>query len=88
MQSQPRCHQCAEQVEDPIFEAPCGHDECPSVVFHGACLMEWRESQVEVQTMIREAGAAAFDSVHQTMVSAMMKLLYDRGQWPHGEEVP
>ena len=40
----PRCWVCAEIVEyDPIFAAPCDHDSCPSVVFHGICLMEWRE---------------------------------------------
>jgi hypothetical protein len=40
----PRCWLCVEIVEhDPIFAAPCDHDRCPSVVFHGLCLMEWRE---------------------------------------------
>lgn len=27
---------------DAVFEAICGHDGCPSVVFHGVCLMEFR----------------------------------------------
>lgn len=40
----PRCWVCVEVVEyDPIFAAPCDHETCPSVVFHGLCLMEWRE---------------------------------------------
>lgn len=40
----PRCWVCLETVEfDPIFSAICDHDHCPSAVFHGICLMEWRE---------------------------------------------
>lgn len=29
---------------DAVFESLCGHDECPTVTFHGLCLMEFRES--------------------------------------------
>jgi hypothetical protein len=48
MQDRPRCLKCAEVVEyDPVYEAPCGHDDCPSAVFHGLCLMEWREYRQE-----------------------------------------
>lgn len=46
MQERPVCFGCDEAVDDPVsmvFEAPCGHDTCPSAVFHGLCLMEWRE---------------------------------------------
>lgn len=40
----PRCWVCRTVVEhDPIFAAPCDHEDCASVVFHGLCLMEWRE---------------------------------------------
>lgn len=43
------CFQCKEAVDyDPLFESPCGHDECPSAVFHGLCLMEWREHREEI----------------------------------------
>lgn len=86
MQSQPRCHQCAEDVEDPIFESLCGHEECPSSVFHPLCLMEWREEQVETSAALRSAGLeSAVDAVHQVMLSAVMKLMYGRGQYPSGE---
>jgi hypothetical protein len=30
-------------ASDAVFEALCGHDGCPSAVFHGICLMEFRE---------------------------------------------
>jgi hypothetical protein len=44
IQSRPICFGCDERIEhDPLFEAPCGHDGCSSAVFHGLCLMEWRE---------------------------------------------
>lgn len=40
----PLCFHCIEPIESmPVFESPCGHDECPSAVFHGLCLMEYRE---------------------------------------------
>lgn len=46
MQDRPRCFGCSDVVEyDPLYEAPCGHDDCPSAVFHGLCLMEWREKR-------------------------------------------
>ena len=44
MQERPICFECGEPIEhSPVFEAPCGHDECRSAVFHGLCLMEFRE---------------------------------------------
>lgn len=44
MQDYPICYRCQRRVDyDPVFEAICGHDECPSAVFHGLCLMEWRD---------------------------------------------
>lgn len=46
MQGAPVCFNCDEAVSaaDAVFEAPCGHDEHPSAVWHGLCLMEWREN--------------------------------------------
>jgi hypothetical protein len=38
----------------PVFEAPCGHDQCSSAVWHGICLMEWRERRQEYVAMIRK----------------------------------
>jgi hypothetical protein len=44
MQDRPVCFGCDEVIEhSPVFEAPCGHDDCCSGVWHGVCLMEWRE---------------------------------------------
>lgn len=44
MQEIPRCFLCAQPVEhDPIYEAPCGHDDHGSAIFHPLCLMDWRE---------------------------------------------
>lgn len=54
MQSRPVCLKCAEVVNDPVFEAPCGHAECPSAVFHGICLMEWREYREEFVRRMQE----------------------------------
>lgn len=37
---------CGKPVEhDPIYEAPCGHEDHGSAVFHPLCLMEWREDR-------------------------------------------
>jgi hypothetical protein len=42
----PVCFDCQTRIENsPVFAAICGHATCPSVVFHGLCLMEWREKQ-------------------------------------------
>jgi len=50
----PRCWGCSEVVDDdPIFEALCGHDECPSVVWHPMCLMRWREHLEESADLVR-----------------------------------
>lgn len=44
MQTRAVCFGCDEVIEyDPIFEAPCGHDEHSSAVWHGICLMRWRD---------------------------------------------
>lgn len=34
---------------DAVFESLCGHDECPTMTFHGLCLMEFRESTATQQ---------------------------------------
>ena len=44
LQDRPICFECHTSIDNsPIFEAPCGHDDCPSAVFHGACLMDYRD---------------------------------------------
>lgn len=41
-QDRPRCFGCHEQVDgaDAVFAAPCGHQRCPSVCWHGLHYME------------------------------------------------
>lgn len=46
MQDRPICFDCHETIEhSPVYEAPCGHDRCPTVVFHGICLMKFRDQR-------------------------------------------
>lgn len=48
MHDRPICFTCHEVIEHSmVFEAPCGHEECPSACYHGVCLMEWREYREE-----------------------------------------
>ena len=56
LQERPVCFhpRCVEVIEhSPVFEAPCGHDDCPSAVFHGVCLMEWREFKEDMEREIK-----------------------------------
>lgn len=50
VQDVPVCFDCTDPVQTiPVYEAPCGHDTCASVVFHGLCLMHWRERRQAMQ---------------------------------------
>lgn len=61
MQDRPICFKCTTQVDNsPVYEAPCGHDRCSSVVFHGICLMEWREHREEFLRRLPEAVVIVF----------------------------
>ena len=54
MRRYPLCWGCGEEVDnDPIYEAMCGHDNCPSNVFHGLCLMQWREARDEALRVVK-----------------------------------
>lgn len=56
LQEDPICFwvRCTERVDhDPVFEAPCGHEECPSAVFHPLCLMQWREHRENIEREIK-----------------------------------
>lgn len=56
IQARPVCFGCNEVIEyDPLYEAPCGHDDCSSAVFHGLCLMDWREHRQRWEERMREA---------------------------------
>lgn len=58
MRRYPLCWGCTEEVDtDPLYEAPCGHDEdCPTAVWHPACLVKWREHRDEaIQSIQRWA---------------------------------
>lgn len=53
LQERPICFHfnCAEPIsrnDEIVFEAPCGHLECPSAAFHGVCLMEFREHREHI----------------------------------------
>ena len=55
MRPHPICFNCEEEVDhDPIYEAVCGHESCPSAVFHPLCLMEWREHREKAMRVIKE----------------------------------
>ena len=48
MQNRPVCFRCTEAIDqDPVFEALCGHDTCPSACWHPLCLMEFRDMRAE-----------------------------------------
>lgn len=56
MQDRPICFQCDSPVKtnaELIFEAPCGHDGCASVVFHPLCLFSWRERRQEFEEWLK-----------------------------------
>lgn len=55
MRDRPICFHCREVVEhSPVFEAPCGHDQCASASWHGLCLMSWREHLQETAKGVEE----------------------------------
>lgn len=52
MQRRAVCFFCSTEIDhDPIFAAPCDHEDCSSAVFHGICLMDWRERREEAVKM-------------------------------------
>ena len=53
----PICFFCERTVEyDPVFSPPlCEHSDCGSAVFHGLCLMEWRERRDEALVEAKQA---------------------------------
>ena len=56
LQPVPICFVCREKVSaaDAVFEAPCGHEDHPSSVFHGLCLMDFREDRERVFNILRK----------------------------------
>ena len=55
VQERPICWRCEAKVEyDPVYAAPCDHESCPSAVFHGLCLMEWREERNRAEEALRD----------------------------------
>lgn len=62
MQDRPVCFECDKKIEnngDMVFEAPCGHVEHSSAVFHGVCLMEFREKRTQIMERIHRMMQAA-----------------------------
>lgn len=71
MQDRPVCLRCDKRIDhDPVFEAPCGHDRCPSAVFHGLCLMEWREARDQFIQRLRKR----FEQIGEMHVFRVMPL--------------
>ena len=56
MRRYPLCPGCTEEVDtDPIYEAACGHDDtCITLVWHGLCLMEWREHRENIKGQLEQ----------------------------------
>lgn len=55
VQDRPVCFDCRTTVDhDPVYAAPCDGDRCPSVVFHGLCLMRWREARDQALARARQ----------------------------------
>lgn len=57
IQQAPVCYHCSEPVEgNPVYAPPlCDHQGCASAVFHGVCLMEFREWREDRMAELREA---------------------------------
>jgi hypothetical protein len=57
MQERPVCFKCDREIKtnaEMVFEAPCGHDHHSSAVFHGVCLMDWREHRATFMERLRQ----------------------------------
>lgn len=63
IQNRPVCFDCdmlIESLTDAVFAPPfCDHLDCASAVFHGICLMRWRERREEIYRRV-EARMEAF----------------------------
>jgi hypothetical protein len=61
IQDRPVCWGCDELIEhSAVFAAPCDHPEHSSAVWHGLCLMEWRENREK-----RQQAMQRFFSTHR-----------------------
>jgi hypothetical protein len=71
VQEKPVCMGCDEVIEDePVFQAPCGHEGCSSFVWHGHCLMEFREHSAahkRIEAAAHEAAQAAAEVIRRRM---------------------
>lgn len=56
IQDRPVCYRCDLKIEsDPVFAPPfCDDEECSSAVFHGICLMQWREHLDSVRQEVKK----------------------------------
>lgn len=55
MRRYPLCPECEQEVDtDPVYESFCGHDDCLTLVWHGICLMTWREKRDEAFKYINQ----------------------------------
>lgn len=57
IQTKPFCFDCDTPVAslaDAVFAPPwCDHEDCASAVFHGVCLMRWRERRDQVHQRVQ-----------------------------------
>lgn len=75
MQDRPICFECTTVVEhSPVYEAPCGHERCRSAVFHGLCLMEYRERRDSAEDKFEIVGVLVRPWVQE----------HGEGEQPHG----
>lgn len=81
MQQYPICGHCRDAVEDPVFAAACGHDECPSLVWHPICLMEYREQFDAQRERWTEAAWESLQRNHQAMLMLLIQRLNSEGEF-------
>lgn len=62
IQDRPVCFDCEQPIDhSPVYAPPFEDDPTAlSAVFHGLCLMGWRERRVEIMERARQARAAFF----------------------------
>jgi hypothetical protein len=76
------CRECLSPIEyDPVFAPPCGqhlrqddHARCASNVWHGHCLMVWRERIEKIQTDLVDATLVALEDIPDPVLAILRSL--------------
>lgn len=61
MQDRPVCFSCTLAIQtnaEMVFEAPCGHLDHASAVFHAICLFDWRDTRRSTEERFQQMHAA------------------------------